>query len=447
MTITKSEQLKQCQQEKSCKNFYNNFDLNVTAQELEEETDLQCELIENHYSQYREKHVDNHSMENDKHEELVPRAKTFEGSVDHLLILAQSAEILATQSEDSVPNTHTDNQNQDQACSQDLLDRLSSGTRLTQIRKQARCKYLISGQDADEDNQCKHLQRKTIRLSKIKHQARCKSKNDLSSPQMITGLRNEQQQGKILRLSQMKHQARSKNNASVKEGTEEHMCISQHSNRYRVMQDSENHKECQRDAKRLRSFKTKKPRQQLRTECVKNSAGTRLQDGAILPKHKDLIRCRQELPQTSGYTENLEANFRVNKLQGHHGSNESSELIYKSLQCIPNRLPVQNNVLLFTGLPNYSFQLYDPNFGPMLYMNHVQLKEYHRVISRQHRAERIKELRALKYKQQKSKNRVPETNWKAQNENLPVKRLRLTQLRREVRIGNQCSVMQGLGKN
>ncbi|KAL5060194.1 hypothetical protein RYX36_031798 [Vicia faba] len=67
-------------------------------------------------------------MENDKHEELVPWAKTFEGSVGHLLILAQSAEILATQSEDSVPNTYIDNQNQDQACSQDLLDRLSSGT-------------------------------------------------------------------------------------------------------------------------------------------------------------------------------------------------------------------------------------------------------------------------------------------------------------------------------
>lgn len=121
----------------------------------------------------------------------------------------------------------------DPACSQELLDRLSSGTRLTQIRKQARCKYLIPDQDTDEVNQCKHLQGKTIRLSEIKHQARCKSKNGLPSSQTITGPRNDQQQGKILRLSQMKHQARSKNNAMVKEGTEEHMCISQHSNRYR----------------------------------------------------------------------------------------------------------------------------------------------------------------------------------------------------------------------
>lgn len=113
MTITKSEQRKHGRQEKSCKNFRKNFDLNVTAQELEEEPDLQCELIENHYSGYREKHVDNHSMETDKHEELVPQAKTIEVSVDHLLILAQSAETLAAQSEDSVPCTHTaNNQNQ-----------------------------------------------------------------------------------------------------------------------------------------------------------------------------------------------------------------------------------------------------------------------------------------------------------------------------------------------
>ncbi|CAL5188752.1 unnamed protein product [Lathyrus oleraceus] len=430
MTITKSEQRKHGRQEKSCKNFRKNFDLNVTAQELEEEPDLQCELIENHYSGYREKHVDNHSMETDKHEELVPQAKTIEVSVDHLLILAQSAETLAAQSEDSVPCTHTaNNQNQDQACSQELLGSLSSGsgTRLTQIRKQARCKYLLSGQDTDDDNQSKHLQRKTIRLSEIKHQARCKSKNDLPPSQMITGPRNEHRQGKMLRLSQMKHQARSKNNA--------------------VMQDSENHKECQHDAKRLRSFKTKKPRQQLRTERVKNSAGTRLQDDAILPKHNGLITYQQELPQTSEGTENLEANSREYKLQGHHGSNESSGLRYKSFQYIPNSLPVQNNVLLFTGLPNYTFQLYDPNLGQMLYLNHVQLKEYHRVISRHHRAERIKEQRATKYKQQKPKNHVLEANSKAQKENLPVKRLRLTQLRREVRIGNQCSVMQGPGKN
>lgn len=117
MTITKSEQLKHGQQEKTYNNFHKNFDLNVTAQELEEEPNLQYELIENHYSQYREKHVDNRGMETDKHEELVPQAKTFEGSVDHLLILAQSAEILAAQSEDSVPSTHTTNNQNQGLCS------------------------------------------------------------------------------------------------------------------------------------------------------------------------------------------------------------------------------------------------------------------------------------------------------------------------------------------
>jgi hypothetical protein len=75
--------------------------------------------------------------------------------------------------------------------------------------------------------------KKTIRLSQIKHQARCKSKNDLSQSQMINGSRNEQRLGRILRLSQIKHQARSKNNATVNRRTEEHICVNQHCNGYR----------------------------------------------------------------------------------------------------------------------------------------------------------------------------------------------------------------------
>jgi len=111
-----SEQLRTDQQEKRCRNFHANFDLNVTAEELEDEPDLQCALAENHYSQCRElsetteKHVDNHSMEANKHEEQVPQANTFEGCVDDLFILAQSAEILATQTEDSVAKTHISTQ-------------------------------------------------------------------------------------------------------------------------------------------------------------------------------------------------------------------------------------------------------------------------------------------------------------------------------------------------
>jgi hypothetical protein len=133
----------------------------------------------------------------------------------------------------------------DQECSQELLDgsvsHVSSercglcyevtGTRLTQIRKQARCKYRKLDHDRADDNQFKHLQRKTTRLSQMKQQARCKSKNGSSSLQMINGPENKQRQGRILRLSQMKHQARSKNNATVKERTEEYVCVNQHCNR------------------------------------------------------------------------------------------------------------------------------------------------------------------------------------------------------------------------
>ncbi|XP_024639563.1 uncharacterized protein [Medicago truncatula] len=463
-----SEQLKNGQQEKRCRNFHENFDLNVTAEELEDEPDLQCELAENHYSQYSElsetteKHVDNRSMEANKHEEQVPQANTFEGCVDDLFILAQSAEILAAQTEDSVAKTHINTENQDQECSQELLDgsvsHVSSercglcyevtGTRLTQIRKQARFKYRILDHDRADDNQFKHLQRKTTCLSQMKQQARCKSKNDLSSLQMINGPENKQRQGRILRLSQMKNQARSKNNATVKEGTEEHVCVNKHCNRCRVKRDNENHnKECQHVARRLRSFKTKKHRQQLTTECVRNSADTRSQASGTMLKDKNLITCQQELPQTYGCTENLEANFGTNKLEGNYGSNESSGVRYKSLQHIPSGLPVQKNVLLFTGLPNYTFHQYDPNMGWTLYMHHVQLMEHHRVVARQHRAERIEEKRALKYKQQTSKNPLLAANSEAHKEKLPVKRLRLTQLRREVRIGNQCSAMQGPDEN
>jgi hypothetical protein len=43
--------------------------------------------------------------------------------------------------------------------------------------------------------------------------------------------------------------------------------------------------------------------------------------------------------------------------------------------------------------------------------------------------------------------RVSAANSEAQKENLPVKKLRLTQLRREVRTGNQCSLMQRTDDN
>ncbi|TKY69676.1 hypothetical protein E2542_SST05957 [Spatholobus suberectus] len=330
MTIIQNEQLKHGQQEKWFKNFHKNFDLNVTAPEMEQQPALRWELLENRYSQYSElsgkmeKHRDNISLKAQQQGNQVPLTKTSEGCVDDLLILAQSAVIVA-QSEDSVTGVHTNNQ-ENKDLHSDLVDQMSqecagninvdvTRTRLTQIRRQARCKYLILDQERAEDSH-RNSQGKTIRLNQIKHQARCRSKNDLS-PQMRAGPENEQPKGRILRLSQMKHQARSKGNSTVKDGTEKHMdqslpcnsikdnekviarhCVKKNicqgdsnpsvegvpaHNFYRgasqssvVRWDTENLKENQRTARQLRAFKTKKLRQQLRTECKRNYASARL---------------------------------------------------------------------------------------------------------------------------------------------------------------------------
>ncbi|XP_052725803.1 uncharacterized protein LOC108335335 isoform X4 [Vigna angularis] len=172
-------------------------------------------------------------------------------------------------------------------------------TRLTQIRKQARCKYLFLDEKRGGDSRCRHSQGKIIRLNQIKHQARCKSENDLSQKKTISESENEQPKGRILRLSQIKRRARSKDNATVTDGTEKRMdqtlpCnnfsdsnpsvqgVPAH-NLYRgacqlsdVLRDVENLKELQRTARRLRIFKTKKLRQQLRTECKQNLSNASL---------------------------------------------------------------------------------------------------------------------------------------------------------------------------
>ncbi|KAG4402015.1 hypothetical protein AAZX31_02G102200 [Glycine max] len=311
MTMIKNEQLKHGQQEKWFNNFHENLDLNVTAQELEQQPDFRWELLENRYSQYSElsgkieKHRDSISLEAQQQGNQIPQTKISEACVNDLLILAQSAEIVA-QSEDSVAGEHTNNQ-KNKDLQSDLIDQMSqehasninvdvTRTRLTQIRKQARCKYLILDQERDDNSRCKHSQGKTIRLNQIKHQARCKSKNDLA-PQMISRAENEQPKGRILRLSQMKHRARSKGNSTVKDGTEKHMDQSLPCNRFKdsspsvedvpahnfrgaiqssvVRRDIENLKEHQRIARRLRAFKTKKLRQQFRRECKRSvsSAG------------------------------------------------------------------------------------------------------------------------------------------------------------------------------
>ncbi|XP_019454747.1 PREDICTED: uncharacterized protein LOC109355920 [Lupinus angustifolius] len=269
--MTQSDKLKHGEQEKGFRNLHGNFDLNVTAPELEEQPNVKWQLIEKHNSQFSElpgrmeNHKDNDSVDPQQCEEHAHQTKNVEGCIDHLLILAQSAEIVA-QSEDGVARMDTDQNkdldnnlvgkmsqgyssnitSDDQEYSRELLHSspvdspLSSQgcefcnevTRpcFTQILKQTGCEYLIMNQEKRGDNQCKHLHGKTIRLSKIKHQARCKSNKDLAAQKMISKPRNEQPQGRILRLSQMKHQARSKGNAIAKEGTEKHICRSLHCN-------------------------------------------------------------------------------------------------------------------------------------------------------------------------------------------------------------------------
>lgn len=113
--MTQSEQLKNSEKEKEFRNFHEKFDLNVTAHELEQQPDVQQQLLENYNSQYSElpgrmeKHKDNDIVDAQQHREQVHQTRTHEGCVDHLLILAQSAEIVA-QSEDGVAGMHTNNQ-------------------------------------------------------------------------------------------------------------------------------------------------------------------------------------------------------------------------------------------------------------------------------------------------------------------------------------------------
>ncbi|ESW29613.1 hypothetical protein PHAVU_002G084800 [Phaseolus vulgaris] len=188
-------------------------------------------------------------------------------------------------------------------------------TRLTQIRKQARRKYLLLDEKRGDDS---HSQGKIIRLNQVKHQARSKSKNALSQKRTISEPENEQPNGRILRLSQIKRQARSKSNSTVIDVTEKPMDQSLLCNSFKdkekvvagqawkkiicrgdsnlsvegvpahnlyrgasqpsdVWWDVENLKELQRTARRLRVFKTKRLRQQLRTECKRNLSSASLQ--------------------------------------------------------------------------------------------------------------------------------------------------------------------------
>ncbi|CAL0315187.1 unnamed protein product [Lupinus luteus] len=368
-----------------------------------------------------ENHKDNDSVDPQQCEEHVHQTKNVEGCIDHLLILAQSVEIVA-QSEHGVARMDAEQNNDlhnnlvgqtsqgystnitsdDQEYSREPLHSspvdspLSSQCCefhnevrrpcLTQILKQIGCEYLIMDGEKRGDNQCKHLHGKTIRLSQIKHQARCKSKKDLAPQKMITRLRNEQPQGRILRLSQMKHEARFKGNATAKEGYLAQKIVR------RIQSRSHQFAAVKWDYENIREHQ-----HTIGLTSINNSLW--FSHNATLLKDKNFTACQQELP--TGCSEKFRANFGLEKLQGYLGSIESSGVRCNSVTHIPNGFPVQNS-----GLPYNSFQQYATYLTWMSYMHHVRLRENYRVAAHQHRAVCIQEKMALKDKQQNSKNHV-----------------------------------------
>lgn len=130
--MARNEQLK-CPQEKKLRNFHEKLNLKETALPQQQRTDFQWQwqLLKNQCHaaahegvgngkaqiQYSEvpvriekKHKDHHDKEAQIDAEKTPQAKPIDGCFSHLLILAQSAEIVA-QSEDSMVGVHTHNQN------------------------------------------------------------------------------------------------------------------------------------------------------------------------------------------------------------------------------------------------------------------------------------------------------------------------------------------------
>lgn len=105
MTMARSE--KQGSREKRLRNFNDKLNLNESAQR--QQTDLQWQLLKNQCHKGEdmhgrmEKHEDHREKEAQGDGEVASQAKPIDGCVNHLLILAQSAEIVA-QSEDNNQN-------------------------------------------------------------------------------------------------------------------------------------------------------------------------------------------------------------------------------------------------------------------------------------------------------------------------------------------------------
>ncbi|XP_021645143.2 uncharacterized protein LOC110638771 isoform X3 [Hevea brasiliensis] len=173
------------------------------------------------------------------------------GGNDHLLILADSAELMLES--DSLDGTHENDHNHEGFQIAPLAQHLSEivshvrvtdpkspgkqvegmpvtdhvrndgdrfnwkgrTPRLSQIRCQARSKSNLLLRQRIWEPTVGHLQGRRIRLTQIRHQARSKNHSQRYS--------SEDWQGRIVRLSELRRQARSKCNSSVQEAIEDHV--------------------------------------------------------------------------------------------------------------------------------------------------------------------------------------------------------------------------------
>lgn len=193
-----------------------------------------------------------HEQMGTKHldEGQVNEKKTSGGGIDHLLILANSAE-LVLESED---NLHSANEN----------DQIHEGPHTTPISQQSKelpsatptdkrpCGEQLDGMQANthveiEDGSHRHV--KTTRLSQIRRQAR--SKNHSVVKEKTGEYIHGQLHGRTIRLSTIRRQARSKNILSMQDGIKEHRHVQLGSQSSEVNLEAENKVICGKGRMRL----------------------------------------------------------------------------------------------------------------------------------------------------------------------------------------------------
>ncbi|XP_048230844.1 uncharacterized protein LOC8281807 isoform X2 [Ricinus communis] len=186
--------------------------------------------------------------------EHVDAESNSKGGNDHLLILAQSAELMLES--DSLDGVYRNDQNQegfditpgdqdssgsmnhaadlkspgkqvevtsvvDCVRSEEIGFQGSRTPRLSQIRRQARSQCNLLLQERLGESMVEHMQGRRIRLTQIRHQAR--SKNHSQLQEKIQKHSCGDSQGTVVRLSEFRRQARSRSNSLVQEVIEDHM--------------------------------------------------------------------------------------------------------------------------------------------------------------------------------------------------------------------------------